>query len=112
MRDAAANLCSRGRRLFREYDDADNDEFDADSREELARELGNSRPLTRSQLKPKLLFPKIEKDQSTLEAEEAVTDVEEDMLNEPPTPEETPSKRATKRAGDVLLGISAKKTRV
>lgn len=80
----------RGKKIFRKFDDTPN-ELD----EEAAAE-GTATPskrLTRSSIKPRLLFPATAdepKDEQTLEDEEAVTDIEEPEAALEDAPEEVP----------------------
>lgn len=92
--------CSRGKKIFRKF--ADQETNQSDDQEELDGDLSNpveprlSGRLTRSSIKPRLLFPTNKAE--ALEEEEAVTDVEEDPAIEPGNGEipETPSKRTNR----------------
>jgi hypothetical protein len=92
-------LCSRGRQIFRKFVDEDEtDGYGTDSSEaridaQLAADLPTNLrgPLTRSSVKPRLLFPtpsqikaKEMRSQATEDEEEAITDIEE--LNPLSTP--------------------------
>jgi hypothetical protein len=80
-------LCSRGKKVFRKFGDEDGsqDEDNAED-EQLAQTVAPNlrRPLTRSSIKPRLLFPTAEqtkakekRSQTTEDEEEAITDIEE-----------------------------------
>lgn len=68
---------SRGKKVFRKFPKED----DADEEDDSELETGNCRPLTRSSIKPRLLFPtakqREEREAANTDDEEATTDVEE-----------------------------------
>ncbi|KAM6486049.1 hypothetical protein HDV62DRAFT_266087 [Trichoderma sp. SZMC 28011] len=93
----------RGKKFFRKFSEFDDDEeleeLDSDV------EAQFSKPLTRSSIKPRLLFPAkapAAKTKDMLEEEEAATDVEEAVEAEKPTAKveivETPAKAKEERA--------------
>ena len=70
-------LLSRGKKTFRKF--AEIDSADADDDDSEARNgPSTSRRMTRSSIKPRLLFPPKERSQAALEEEEADTDIEAD----------------------------------
>ncbi|RFU77107.1 hypothetical protein TARUN_5088 [Trichoderma arundinaceum] len=89
----------RGKKFFRkfsEFDDEEDEELGSDDEVQL------SRPLTRSAIKPRLLFPSkaaAPKTKRMLEEEEAATDVEDGVDTEKPSANvETPIKAKEERA--------------
>ncbi|KAI1343065.1 hypothetical protein F5Y15DRAFT_371982 [Xylariaceae sp. FL0016] len=84
----------RGKKIFRKFSDAydlDNDEEEiAEVEDEVVGEdsgpVSRSRPMTRSSIKPRLLFPPREKGKDivkpSLEEEEAATDIEDHVLED------------------------------
>ncbi|KAI5467730.1 hypothetical protein BGZ63DRAFT_371988 [Mariannaea sp. PMI_226] len=96
----------RGKKFFRKWADLDNEDLE-ELENENDEEARLARPLTRSAIKPRLLFQAV-KTQEVLEEEEAVTDVEDDVEDDPaeetteaaevPEPQ-TPAKSRAKRAG-------------
>lgn len=94
---------SRGKKFFRKFSEFDDEEED----EELASDVEAtfSRPLTRSSIKPRLLFPTkapAPKTKRMLEEEEAATDVEDAVeaveAEKPTAAVETPKKAKEERA--------------
>jgi hypothetical protein len=92
------NCFSRGRKIFRKYDDTNEDDDAGDEDDNLSdldirRKVGAtaSRRFTRSSVKPRLLFPNEEQRRAREAAEEAdeeaVTDI--DMPHPKPEPEST-----------------------
>ncbi|WQF86145.1 hypothetical protein CDEST_11159 [Colletotrichum destructivum] len=82
----------RGKKIFRKFAEPE-DEDEEDDAESSSSESRIRRPLTRSSIKPRLLFPVAPKTSaisSTLEEEEAVTDIEDHHLEEEDDEEETP----------------------
>ncbi|KAL7911911.1 hypothetical protein GGI35DRAFT_301950 [Trichoderma velutinum] len=93
----------RGKKFFRKFSEFDDDE----ELEELDSDVEThfSKPLTRSSIKPRLLFPAktpAPKTKDMLEEEEATTDVEEAVETEKPSAKvetvETPAKSKEERA--------------
>jgi hypothetical protein len=83
-------LCSRGKNVFRKFADIDGQEYDEDGIdddvnnevEEIIQASSSFRgPLTRSSIKPRLLFPSNDKEMKShnTEDEEADTDIEDRM---------------------------------
>jgi hypothetical protein len=98
---------SRGKKFFRKFSEFDDDEEDEELDSDV--ETTFSRPLTRSSIKPRLLFPAkapAPKTKRMLEEEEAATDVEDveeaveeaAEAEEPPAKVETPVKAKDERA--------------
>ncbi|GKT44183.1 uncharacterized protein ColSpa_04364 [Colletotrichum spaethianum] len=80
----------RGKKIFRKFAEPEDEEEDDESSSSESR---IRKPLTRSAIKPRLLFPvapKAPATGSTLEEEEAVTDIEDHHLEEHEEEEETP----------------------
>ncbi|KAK5987835.1 hypothetical protein PT974_11969 [Cladobotryum mycophilum] len=100
-RDDGLIYVFRGKKFFRKFADPEVDELE-DSEDELEAHLG--RRLTRSSIKPRLLFPtqKAQKTKEMLEEEEAATDVEEEEVEVEAKEEEanpkTPVKAKAERA--------------
>ncbi|OHF00253.1 hypothetical protein CORC01_04442 [Colletotrichum orchidophilum] len=79
----------RGKKIFRKFAEPE----DEDDEEGSSSESRLRRPLTRSAMKPRLLFPvapKAPATGTTLEEEEAITDIEDHHLEEDPEVEATP----------------------
>ncbi|KAL0934283.1 uncharacterized protein CTRU02_211082 [Colletotrichum truncatum] len=79
----------RGKKFFRKFAEPEDDEDEEGS----SSESRLRRPLTRSAIKPRLLFPvtpKAPATGSTLEEEEAVTDIEDHHLEKPEDVPQTP----------------------
>jgi len=77
---------SRGKKVFRKFPKED----DADEEDDSELETDNCRPLTRSMIKPRLLFPtpkqRQEREAADIDDEEATTDIEElhdDIMTDP-----------------------------
>jgi hypothetical protein len=88
-RPANTFFSSRGKKVFRKFAEPEQTgEEQEDGEAANSTEANLGRPLTRSGLKPRLLFPPQPKkiDAAALEEEEAVTDVEEDIEVCPETP--------------------------
>lgn len=95
----------RGKKFFRKFSDLDNEDLEELEDDENDVEARLARPLTRSSIKPRLLF-QTPKTQEMIDEEEAATDVEEDddeqteeevEIPEVPVPQ-TPAKRRVKHA--------------
>ncbi|KAL7793087.1 hypothetical protein V8C37DRAFT_379246 [Trichoderma ceciliae] len=90
----------RGKKFFRKFSEFDDDEEDEELSSDV--EAHFSRPLTRSSIKPRLLFPSktpAPKTKRMLEEEEAATDVEDAAEAEKPSANaETPMKAQEERA--------------
>ncbi|KAM0255366.1 hypothetical protein ACHAQJ_005808 [Trichoderma viride] len=93
----------RGKKFFRKFSEFDDDEEDEELDSDVEAQF--SRPLTRSAIKPRLLFPakaSAPKTKRMLEEEEAATDVEEaedaTEAEEPSAKVETPVKAKEERA--------------
>ncbi|KAL3962565.1 hypothetical protein ACCO45_004088 [Purpureocillium lilacinum] len=84
----------RGKKFFRKF--AENESAEAEEEEGEASgadvELELTRPLTRSSVKPRLLFPSKKTDENDVEDEEAVTDVEDMFMSDEPAVPQTPQK--------------------
>ncbi|KAI1310631.1 hypothetical protein F5Y03DRAFT_24076 [Xylaria venustula] len=109
-RDDGVLVVFRGKKIFRKF----SEENDADSSsqaegEEAAEDISQTRrnrPMTRSSIKPRLLFPSASKGKkvaaTTLEDEEAVTDIEDNVFGDARTTEtetpETPAQTAKGKA--------------
>ena len=111
------DACSRGKKIFRRFSDDDRPEGsreDAHSatssitgtpeQRRLKRQAGVAaqRPLTRSAIKPKLLFPSEEQIREREAEEEAVTDIDVEMTNA-----ESPRKGQAKQ-DQVITPVNAK----
>jgi hypothetical protein len=82
-------FCSRGKKVFRKFSDpqeAEDEDEEVEAEDQLAEDIPDTlqRPLTRSSIKPRLLFPSVEqtkakkmRSQMTEDEEEAITDIEE-----------------------------------
>ncbi|KAL7928532.1 hypothetical protein V8C35DRAFT_332689 [Trichoderma chlorosporum] len=90
----------RGKKFFRKFSEFDDDEEDEELDSDV--ETHFTKPLTRSSIKPRLLFPAkapAPKTKDMLEEEEAATDVEEPVETEKPAAKvETPAKAKEERA--------------
>ncbi|KAF7545886.1 hypothetical protein G7Z17_g8830 [Cylindrodendrum hubeiense] len=87
----------RGKKFFRKFCDDDNEDADELLDDEVEDELRLARPLTRSSIKPRLLF-QTEKTEAMIEDEEAATDVEDELIDEPAAEPQTPVKPHHQRA--------------
>ncbi|KAK5626338.1 hypothetical protein RRF57_002053 [Xylaria bambusicola] len=90
-RDDGVLVVFRGKRLFRKFADDNDEESSSQAEDDEAADLDlngqtrRNRPLTRSSIKPRLLFPPAKGKKvtsSTIEDEEAVTDIEDNVFND------------------------------
>lgn len=98
-------LPSRGKKTFRKFaepTDADDDDDGDDS--EARSGSTTHRHMTRSSIKPRLLFPPKERSQATLDEEEADTDIEADAQKRP---SDRDGQDAETPAGDAKVGTPA-----
>lgn len=106
---------SRGKKIFRKFSEVNDDEFSSEAENDEVADMGldnqthRTRSMTRSSIKPRLLFPSKSKGKQVAEAtiaeddEEAVTDIEDNVLHgaqeaEPEAPE-TPARIAKSKIG-------------
>ena len=78
-------LHSRGKKLFRKFAHKGSDEEEIDEDSLVESDAADKRPLTRSSIKPRLLFPGHEKandEPISLEDEEADTDIEDHVMSQ------------------------------
>lgn len=87
----------RGKKFFRKFSDNDNEDMDELLDDENEDEVRLARPLTRSSIKPRLLF-QTPKTKAMIEEEEAATDVEDEHIDQPVAEPQTPAKPHHKRA--------------
>ncbi|UNI18242.1 hypothetical protein JDV02_004521 [Purpureocillium takamizusanense] len=84
----------RGKKFFRKF--AENESAETEEEDGIASgadvELELTRPLTRSSVKPRLLFPSKKSDENDVEDEEAVTDVEDMLMSDEAAAPQTPQK--------------------
>ncbi|KAI0514933.1 hypothetical protein F5B22DRAFT_609043 [Xylaria bambusicola] len=105
-RDDGVLVVFRGKRMFRKF--ADNDEESSSQAEEdeavdldSTGQARRNRPMTRSSIKPRLLFPSAKGKKattSTVEDEEAVTDIEDNVFNDVEAAEAEPPQTPTQVA--------------
>ncbi|KAJ3560248.1 hypothetical protein NPX13_g9365 [Xylaria arbuscula] len=110
-RDDGVLVVFRGKRMFRKFaEDIDEDsssqaEGDEAADSDLNGQTRRNRPMTRSSIKPRLLFPPAKGKKattSTIEDEEAVTDIEDNVFNDSQVAEaETPQTPARVTKGKV-----------
>lgn len=104
----------RGKKIFRKFSENNDDGSSSLAENDEATDLGldnqthRTRPMTRSSIKPRLLFPSKSKgkqvaETTTVDEEEAVTDIEDNVLHgaQDPEPEvpETPARTAKGKVG-------------
>ncbi|KPM34351.1 hypothetical protein AK830_g12222 [Neonectria ditissima] len=87
----------RGKKFFRKFSDNDNEDMEELEDDEADDEARLARPLTRSSIKPRLLF-QTAKTEAMLEEEEAATDVEDHLVDELVEEPQTPGKPRHERA--------------
>ncbi|KJZ74670.1 hypothetical protein HIM_06020 [Hirsutella minnesotensis 3608] len=80
----------RGKKFFREFSKGEDSPLDDQDEPRSDVESALDQPLTRSSVKPRLLFPKAKPDQS--DEDEAVTDVEDTYMVDKPLDPQTPKK--------------------
>ncbi|KAH7161408.1 hypothetical protein EDB81DRAFT_853799 [Dactylonectria macrodidyma] len=97
----------RGKKFFRKFSDNDNEDVDELLDEEVDDDARLARPLTRSSIKPRLLFQTvktaamIEEEEAATDVEEnedAATDIEDEQIDKPAVVPQTPVKPHQKRA--------------
>lgn len=106
----------RGKKFFRKFSEYEAEELDELQADEEDVEAYLNRPLTRSSIKPRLLFQKT-KTVEEIEEEEAVTDVEDELEQEqtaeivPQTPRKSQSKERANTPEAPKLPVSPPDTR-
>ena len=90
--EALISLSSRGKKIYRKFPNDGSEHNDNNNLEDSERESTAIRPLTRSSIKPRLLFPTAqqidERAQTTVDDEEAPTDIEDPQDHEMTDPED------------------------
>ena len=83
---------SRGKKIYRKFPNDSSEHNDTNNLEDTERGSSSVRPLTRSSIKPRLLFPPKEPDHErpvlTIDDEEALTDIEDPQDHEMTDPED------------------------
>lgn len=83
---------SRGKKIYRKFPNDSSEHNDTINLEDSERESSSTRPLTRSSIKPRLLFPRKqpghERTVPTIDDEEALTDIEDPQDHEMTDPED------------------------
>ena len=92
MKTVLITMFSRGKKIYRKFPNDGSEHNDTNNIEDSERQYSTIRPLTRSSIKPRLLFPSKqqirERTESAIEDEEAPTDIEDPQDSEMTNPEE------------------------
>lgn len=85
-------VLSRGKKIYRKFPNDSSEHNDTNNFEDSERESSSIRPLTRSSIKPRLLFPRKQPDHertvSLIDDEEALTDIEDPQDHEMTDPDD------------------------